>query len=342
MPLKTPEAEQVDRSVSLTVSSALVNVPASHLTGEFTLQLMIDILSETPEALDLAAQFLHDHARLRRVMEGAANVPTGTKTEPSAPFVAPAAVAPSAPTPPVTAPPAPSNVVPLVPTSAHVAATPGTSALASPSSAATASPGVSAAPPAGDVYDRAGVPWDARIHQEKRGQKKDGTWKLKKGVDDAIVSVVMQELAPRIRAAQPAAPTTPAAPPAPPAEPDPATLFGHTPLPAGASAAPVSLPPIPPVTVTQTPAAPPAPTTQTPAAPPAPPAETVAPQADPFRALVRKVTEARNTKPAPRISAEEVTQCCAAAGVPGLQALNAMPHLIATVEANIDALLATR
>lgn len=318
----------------MTVSSGLVNACTSHNRPEtYNVQLMIDILAETPEALDLAAEFLKTHAALRRASE----VPTGT---PAAPFVPAAPIAPTAtaaasstPSPILApavapeAPPAPSNVLPFVqpaPMSAPSVATAGTSAspIAPPapiSNGATASPGASVAPLA-DEYDSAGVPWDARIHQKGKSVKKDKTWKLQKGIADAVVSAVMQELAARIR-------KTPAAPPAP-----------ETPVAAGA-VAPVTLPPVPILGTPQAPLAPPAPGQV--AAPPAPAAqaETVAPALDPYRALIRKVTDARTAK---RCTAEEVTACAAAAGVPSLQALNAMPHLISTVEAHIDALLATR
>jgi hypothetical protein len=299
-------------------------------------QLMIDILAETPAALRLAAEFLTSHAALREMSE----VPTGT--QPAAPL---APVAPAAPSnvvpfvlPPVApaqgatapvAPPAPTmNLTPPpIPTSAPSVATPDMSAspTAPPapiSNVATVSPGASAAPPAAEEYDDHGVPYDGRIHQKGKSKKKDGSWKLQKGIADAIVSAVMQELAPRIRKP----PAAPAAPPAP--APD-----AGTPVSVGAPA-PVTLPPVPPVP--QAPLAPPAPGQV--AAPPAP-VETVAPALDPYRTLIRKVTEARTAK---RCTAEEVTACAASAGVPSLQALNAMPHLIATVEAHIDALLATR
>lgn len=314
------------------------------------MQLMIDILAETPAALRLAAEFLSSHAALREASE----VPTGTHAAPFAPAapIAPIATAPAsstlnptlAPAVAPEAPPAPGNVLPFVPPApptgpavilgengnvvammnAPPAATPDTRVvqMATTSNVAPVSPGVLAAPPV-DEYDSSGVPFDARIHQKKRSVKKDGSWKLQKGIADAVVSAVMQELAPRIRKA----PVAPAAPPAP-----------VTPVAAGASA-PVTLPPVPPIPGTPTapqaaPAAPSAPT-----APPAPQAETVAPALDPYRALIRKVTDARTAK---RCTAEEVTACAAAAGVPSLQALNAMPHLISTVEAHIDALLATR
>jgi hypothetical protein len=313
-------------------------------------QLMIDILAETPAALRLAAEFLTSHAALREMSE----VPTGTQPAPFVPAaatpaaaLAPTAVAAVAPTAPP-APAAPSNVLPFVPpvpvapaamvpaappapgtSNAPSAVIPDTSAspTAPPapiSNVATVSPGASAAPPAAEEYDDHGVPYDGRIHQKGKSKKKDGSWKLQKGIADAVVSAVMQELASRIRKVQ-AAPPAPA-PPAPAPDAD-------TPVSVGASA-PVTLPPVPPIP--QAPLAPPAPGQI--AAPPAP-VETVAPALDPYRALIRKVTEARTAK---RCTAEEVTQCAASAGVPSLQALNAMPHLIPTVEAHIDALLATR
>lgn len=43
-------------------------------------------------------------------------------------------------------------------------------------------------------YDSAGLPWDARVHMEKRQKKKDGTWKIRKGIDAAIVSHVVADL----------------------------------------------------------------------------------------------------------------------------------------------------
>lgn len=287
---------------------------------------MIDISNETPAALRLAAQFFLDHANLREAMEGAGQiVPTGTPDN-VVPFPFPTvhpamgATAPVAPPAPITnstaplAPPAPTMNAPIAPTA-------DTSTTMAPSAPAVASPGVSAAPLA-DKYDSAGVPFDARIHQKKEGVKKDGTWKLQKGIADSLVSTVMQELAPRIRASAP-----------------PAPALGQSPLPAGA-AAPVSLPI---TTVAQANAlAPPAPRSVAPSAPPAPApsGETAPVQAfDPYRALIDKISKARAAK---TLTAEEVTQTVAAFGVPNLPALNAMPHLIDSVSANIDAILAMR
>lgn len=46
--------------------------------------------------------------------------------------------------------------------------------------------------PVSDV-DARGMPWDARIHASTKTQKKDGTWKAKKGVDQALVAQVEAE-----------------------------------------------------------------------------------------------------------------------------------------------------
>jgi len=42
--------------------------------------------------------------------------------------------------------------------------------------------------------DSAGLPWDARIHASSRAKIADGTWRMKRGVDDATVAAVTAEL----------------------------------------------------------------------------------------------------------------------------------------------------
>jgi hypothetical protein len=71
--------------------------------------------------------------------------------------------------------------------------------------------------------DTAGVPYDARIHNKSRTKKQDGTWKLAKGIDSAVVAAVLAEIkgapaAPLVPAA-PAAPSAPPVPPPPPPSP---------------------------------------------------------------------------------------------------------------------------
>lgn len=88
-----------------------------------------------------------------------------------------------------------------------------------------------AEPPAtatgGPELDSDGLPWDSRIHSETKSHNKDGTWRVKRNTDPALVEQVKAEL----RAAM-SAPV----PPAPPAETPPAPL----------AEAPPAVPPAPP------------------------------------------------------------------------------------------------
>lgn len=42
-------------------------------------------------------------------------------------------------------------------------------------------------------YDKAGFPWDERIHSSSKAVNKDGTWKLKRGVDKELVKQIQDE-----------------------------------------------------------------------------------------------------------------------------------------------------
>ena len=66
-------------------------------------------------------------------------------------------------------------------------------------------------------FDSKGMPWDERIHAGTKAKNKDGSWKAKRGVDDATFAAVEQELRSRVAAAPvaPVMPTAPAAPVAP-------------------------------------------------------------------------------------------------------------------------------
>lgn len=290
------------------------------------MQIMIDTLADTPSALRLAAQFLIDHASLREALNAGAglavDVPTGTQQPPAPP--APPVPATSATAPAIsTATPssAPAVVPPPPPTLSIVPPPPAAMPPEAPEAPAVL-PVTGSTAPVDEFYDDSGVPFDARIHQKSKNKKKDGTWKVQKGLDPAIVEAVMRELAPRIR--RPGAAATPA----------------QTPPPAGASA-PVSLPPVPPPPGAIVPPPPPPlpPQAQAPITTPGAEATPGGPAVDPFRALVSKITNARREQ---KISPEEVTQCVTAAGAPSLQLLNNMPHLIPNVEAGIDAILAVR
>lgn len=247
------------------------------------MQLMIDILAETPDSLRIAGNFLLTHAGL---LEKSADVPQGSPSVP---------VAPQAPSQPVITPP------PAMPAILHVADqeasapdAPDAPELPIVPNAPSTIIGVSVAPT--PSYDSAGVPFDARIHQALLNKKADGTWKIKKGIETkspGLVEQVMKELAPHIRVPG-GAQTVLVAPVAPEAPALPATTID---------------------------------------APDAPP------MLDPYRALVRKISEARVAN---RITAEEINQAVASTGAPSLQLLPKMEHLIPHVEAAIDAILITR
>lgn len=55
--------------------------------------------------------------------------------------------------------------------------------------------------------DSEGLPWDARIHSEKKSKIANGTWRLKRGIDPAQVELVKSEL--KAVAAIPAPPANP-------------------------------------------------------------------------------------------------------------------------------------
>lgn len=345
------------------------------------MQLMIDISQETPAALRLATKFLTDHAAMREAMEaglplptmpavpGPLNVPAGTPpvVVPVPPPPAPEAPQGSTVVPfPSPVPPAPSATVPAISTTTPTSGTaPAASAVAA-STPPAPSPSSVVTPPQADVYDSSGMPWDARIHQKGHGVKKDKTWKLQKGIDPAVVAAVTQELAAQGRVRQPAAPTAPSAPPAfgqqqlPPAAGVPAATFPPQTPPApeaqaqGYTAGSLPLPPPVPQTGTEAQGgqaqggqvAPLPPPVSVHAAVPVPAAPVVgvpnAPNAGVvqvgFREVVAKISAARN---AGKLSAEQVTAIVQQAGAPSLQMLANMAHLVPTVDALVDAALAT-
>lgn len=80
-----------------------------------------------------------------------------------------------------------------------------------------------------DGVDSEGLPWDERIHAGSKTTVKDGTWKLKRGVSDDLVSQIKAELrqgdsAPAFVPPAPVADAAPVPPPpvAPAAPPPPA------------------------------------------------------------------------------------------------------------------------
>ena len=103
---------------------------------------------------------------------------------------------------------------PLAPPSPPSAPSP---AAAAPSTNAPAAPPVSSAD-----LDKNGLPWDERIHASSRAKIADGSWRMKRGVQQHVVEEVEAQLRGQTHgsaAAEPAAPAAPAAPPGPPAPP---------------------------------------------------------------------------------------------------------------------------
>ena len=99
-----------------------------------------------------------------------------------------------APPPPI-APVAPMATSPE-PTSAFAQA-----AATSVAPATPVAPPIAAPAPSGD-RDKNGLPWDGRIHASSKALVADGSWRMKRGVDDALVATVTAEL--RAAAAAPA------------------------------------------------------------------------------------------------------------------------------------------
>lgn len=145
-------------------------------------------------------------------------------------------------------------------------------------------------------FDSAGMPWDARIHQKAKGQKKDKTWKLIKGIDPAIVQAVTAELA--ARKVIPDALKVPLPP----------TSTGSNSV------------PVPPVTNVPAPPGVPAPPASAPVSVPPPPAVgTVG--ASPYRALIDKIAEFTKVG---KLAPAKVAEVCQSHGAPSLMALNSM------------------
>lgn len=100
-------------------------------------------------------------------------------------------------------------------------------------------------PPATDsAVDSKGTPWDARIHSESHATVADGSWRKRRGVDEATFASVMAELSdapppPPVEQSVPNAPPAPTAdvPPAPePAASAPVATDTPPPPPAAAGA----------------------------------------------------------------------------------------------------------
>ena len=113
-----------------------------------------------------------------------------------------------APVPP--APPALSTVVapppPIAPVAPPVTSPEPTNVFAQAAATSVApatpvAPPIAAPAPSGN-RDKNGLPWDGRIHASSKALVADGSWRMKRGVDDALVATVTAAL--RTAAAAPA------------------------------------------------------------------------------------------------------------------------------------------
>lgn len=217
----------------------------------------------------------------------------------------------------------PSNVVPFVPPPPPLSEAPALSSSNSNSTLPTLTQPSSSEPL---VYDAAGLPWDARIHQKKQSKKKDGTWKLQKGIDPAVVMAVVAELASK---RLPASVTQSSAPP---------TASGRVPAPpvsVEATSVKINGQPLPPIEGQSVPPPPPPEFgTGSPAASvPLPPLSDPNASASEFKALLDKITAASQAK---QITPQKVNEIVQSQGAPSLMALKGMPQLVPAVTQAID------
>lgn len=155
-----------------------------------------------PSTFDTAAAF-----------GGAGNAPAGVfGAAPSIPAAPSVATAPQPPAIPV-AVAAPSPIAPVAPPVSLVPTPPVPAppvAIAAPVLTVPAAPLISAA--SGFDLDAEGLPWDARIHASSKVKNAgDGTWRAKRGADEALVAQVKAQLRQAMGAPVVAAPPPPVA-----------------------------------------------------------------------------------------------------------------------------------
>lgn len=245
-----------------------------------------------------------------------APLPPGATAAPSTAVAVPFSTAPAATT----------ETISAATLSAPVPNAPTAPAMGAP----TALGAAPSTPASGVEVDKDGLPWDARIHTESKAKNADGRWRNKRNLDANLKAQVEAEL--RQVMGAPSAPLAPAASPAQQAA--PVTIPTAVPAPPSAPALPVApVPPAPSVPVAG--AAP-----SMPVAPNAAPAGEV-PQ-DARQQFVGLVGRASAAIQAGKVTQAEVTQICAAAGVPALPLLANRLDLVAHVAGQVDALIASR
>jgi hypothetical protein len=185
-----------------------------------------------------------------------------------------------------------------------------TAAQAAFAPAATAVPAAPVAAPTGIETDKNGLPWDGRIHSSARSKVADGSWKMRRGVDDEFVKGIENELRQTMGLPTLAVAASPLTPP-------PAAVFAQ---PAAPVVAPAPVVVAPPVEVPAPPVASIAPVVA------APVASAVTPMN--FAKLMSLITAAFAAKTLDQATINAAVQ---AAGLPSLPMLAARPDLVATV-----------
>lgn len=202
-------------------------------------------------------------------------------------------------------------------TSAATLSAPVPNAPTAPSAVAPTGLGAASMTHASGVeVDKDGLPWDGRIHTESKAKNADGRWRNKRNLDANLKAQVEAELRQVM-----GAPTAPLAPAASPVQP----------------AAPVTIPTA--ATVPAPPSAPVPPVAPVPPAPSAPAGDVPQDARQQFVGLVGRASAAIQ---AGKVTQAEVTQICAAAGVPALPLLANRLDLVAHVAGQVDALIASR
>ncbi len=210
------------------------------------MQLMIDTNDFTAADARRLITMLADKYELPMLVMSE-DVPAGAPRAvvvPAAPAAAvPQIVTPAAPAAPVEVLPDPAAVF----AGANLPPPPPPPALATNAAGPAVTPTMTEAALAAVELDADGLPWDARIHAEKKSKNKDQTWRTKRGLLPGVLEAITAELKllhgvqPVFTAAAAAGSLPPANIPAPPAAnipPPPVTLPVPAP-PAPGVAAPV-------------------------------------------------------------------------------------------------------
>ena len=260
----------------------------------------------------------------------------GTQHDPAAAFGGtPAPLPPGATLAPFTAVAVPPSTVPVA-TPILTNPANGPIPLAqnpAPVGAAHSAPVVALSPANGVELDKNGLPWDARIHGSTKTKNSDGTWRAKRGVDNAMVLQVNNQLRQLMGAVTPLAQ-------APATATTLAPLAGHVTMPtAGAAFSGVPAPASGLNLV-----APPPPSHSAPALG-AVSNITAAPSValpDGRQLFVALIGRASAALQANKLTQAEVAEICTRHGVPALPLLANRLDLVPTIAAEIDALIATR